>query len=488
MTIAITEIDGRLAFNVQFFSVLQFVTFGKDGKVGVNFGGYHASAGLGGLLTGNAAHGGLSASAGTPYGQQAGAGLGGSVGGSSRNNYDGLAGFLAAFARNGRTAGGLYAGASAGHGVGASAALAGNVEADGGGAGGSVAEAHATGLQKTVVQTVESQPPQVVTVDAPVVHHQPSLTVTKNVVATADAAPETTVGDTVVYHKIKTKKKFHTVPVQPAVVQQDTVVTPEQTIPTVQVQSQAPAAGVDYRKFLDFGFFANTAAGFGGAAQAPAVQPVQTVQTVQTVPAQPQHVVYRHRHHHHLKPAKRVHYQYVAAPQPPPVVQVEKRVYVPPPPTVQIHKTIQTAPAVVHKPVTNMNHYHTHPIITPQKQNRTRRSLAMTEANRSHHSGLGLLWILTRPLQQVVVTRPVSSESSESSYSDSIESHELGSKTKTVTYTSGVHGGVHGHGGTFFDGVFGIPIATLTAVNQFLNGKTAGGGAHIQKSVTITKG
>lgn len=122
---------------------------------------------------------------------------------------------------DGRTAGGLYAGASAGHGVGASAALAGNVEADGGGAGGSIAEAHATGLQKSVVQTVESQPPQVVTVDAPVVHHQqPSLTVTKNVVATADAVPETSVGDTVVYHKIKTKKKFHTVPVQPAVVQQ----------------------------------------------------------------------------------------------------------------------------------------------------------------------------------------------------------------------------------------------------------------------------
>uniref|UniRef100_A0A1B0CQK6 Uncharacterized protein n=1 Tax=Lutzomyia longipalpis TaxID=7200 RepID=A0A1B0CQK6_LUTLO len=70
----------------------------KDGKVGVNFGGYHAAASLGGLLTGNAAHGGLSASAGTPYGQQAGAGLGGSV--------------------DGRTAGGLFAGASAGGGVG----------------------------------------------------------------------------------------------------------------------------------------------------------------------------------------------------------------------------------------------------------------------------------------------------------------------------------------------------------------------------------
>ena len=47
--------------------------------MGVNFGGYHAQAGLGGLLTGDAAHGGLHASAGTPFGQNAGAGLGGSV-------------------------------------------------------------------------------------------------------------------------------------------------------------------------------------------------------------------------------------------------------------------------------------------------------------------------------------------------------------------------------------------------------------------------
>lgn len=37
--------------------------------------------GLGGLLTGNAAHGGLSASAGTPFGQKAGAGIGGTVNG-----------------------------------------------------------------------------------------------------------------------------------------------------------------------------------------------------------------------------------------------------------------------------------------------------------------------------------------------------------------------------------------------------------------------
>lgn len=55
------------------------ITF-QDGRIGVNFGGYHAEAGLGGLLTGNAAHGGLSASAGTPFGQTAQAGLGGNAG------------------------------------------------------------------------------------------------------------------------------------------------------------------------------------------------------------------------------------------------------------------------------------------------------------------------------------------------------------------------------------------------------------------------
>lgn len=53
----------------------------------MNFGGYHAEAGLGGLLTGNAAHGGLSASAGTPFGQRAGAGLGGSVDGGKRLSF-----------------------------------------------------------------------------------------------------------------------------------------------------------------------------------------------------------------------------------------------------------------------------------------------------------------------------------------------------------------------------------------------------------------
>lgn len=59
--------------------IFQEITF-KNGNIGVGFGGYEAEAGLGGLLTGNAAHGGLSASARTPGGQAAAAGLGGSTG------------------------------------------------------------------------------------------------------------------------------------------------------------------------------------------------------------------------------------------------------------------------------------------------------------------------------------------------------------------------------------------------------------------------
>lgn len=120
----------------------QWLTF-KDGKFGVNFGGYHAEAGLGGILTGNSAHGGLVASAGTPQGQQAGAGLGGLLGG------------------NDRTAGGGYAGATAGNGVGASAAFGGGLD-NAGGAGGLGAEAHAGGVSKKVVkigQTNGAAPP-----------------------------------------------------------------------------------------------------------------------------------------------------------------------------------------------------------------------------------------------------------------------------------------------------------------------------------------
>ncbi|XP_017073245.1 uncharacterized protein LOC108109267 isoform X2 [Drosophila eugracilis] len=83
----------------------QLITL-RDGTVGVNFAGYHANAGLGGLLTGNSAHGGLSASAGTPWGARAAAGLGGNL--------------------NGQAAGVGYAAAQANPSVGASALLGGS--------------------------------------------------------------------------------------------------------------------------------------------------------------------------------------------------------------------------------------------------------------------------------------------------------------------------------------------------------------------------
>lgn len=137
----------------------QFLTL-RDGKFGVGFGGYHAEAGLGGFLTGNSAHGGLSASAGTPHGQQAGAGLGGILDG------------------NARTTGGLYAGATAGNGVGASAALGGGLDGEGG-AGGSGAEAHAGGVSKKVVklsQTNGAHPPS----ETVFVHEEPLAPQTVN--------------------------------------------------------------------------------------------------------------------------------------------------------------------------------------------------------------------------------------------------------------------------------------------------------------------
>ncbi|KAH8402171.1 hypothetical protein KR009_010353, partial [Drosophila setifemur] len=99
----------------------------RDGKVGVNFAGYHADAGLGGLLTGNSAHGGLSASAGTPWGSRAAAGLGGNL--------------------DGRTNGVGFAAAQATPDVGASALLGGSV----GERGYIGAEAHSPG--RTVISS-----------------------------------------------------------------------------------------------------------------------------------------------------------------------------------------------------------------------------------------------------------------------------------------------------------------------------------------------
>lgn len=95
--------------------------------MGVNFAGYHADAGLGGLLTGNSAHGGLSASAGTPWGSRAAAGLGGGLNGlyTLHAHLNISLSFSLLFA--GRTAGGAYAAAQANDEVGASAVLGGSV-------------------------------------------------------------------------------------------------------------------------------------------------------------------------------------------------------------------------------------------------------------------------------------------------------------------------------------------------------------------------
>ncbi|GJQ75260.1 hypothetical protein Trydic_g9858 [Trypoxylus dichotomus] len=114
---------------VAFGGVKPPITF-DGGNIGVNFAGYHASAGLGGLL-GSGAAGGLHAEAGTPFGQSAGAGLGGVV-------------------AKGKSAGGLYAVADSGAGPAAGAAI-GGIAAESGAIGGSVAAAKgATYITKTV--------------------------------------------------------------------------------------------------------------------------------------------------------------------------------------------------------------------------------------------------------------------------------------------------------------------------------------------------
>ncbi|RLU24165.1 hypothetical protein DMN91_004375 [Ooceraea biroi] len=92
--------------------LLPFLQF-TNGGIRVNFGGYHAEAGLGGLLRGSG--GGLHASVGTPWGAHAGAGLGGQLSG-----------------EDGSLGGGLYARAGLGHGrPEAAAGLGGSLDGSG---------------------------------------------------------------------------------------------------------------------------------------------------------------------------------------------------------------------------------------------------------------------------------------------------------------------------------------------------------------------
>ncbi|OAD61235.1 hypothetical protein WN48_00554 [Eufriesea mexicana] len=110
---------------------LPFIQF-TDGGIRFNFAGYHAQAGLGGLLTGSQTGGGLHASAGAPWGAHASAGLGGILGGNNANAGGGLyaraglgngrheaaaglGGLLDGSGRSGAGArGGLFAGATTG--------------------------------------------------------------------------------------------------------------------------------------------------------------------------------------------------------------------------------------------------------------------------------------------------------------------------------------------------------------------------------------
>ncbi|XP_018401637.1 PREDICTED: uncharacterized protein LOC108778839 [Cyphomyrmex costatus] len=124
---------------------LPFLQF-TDGGIRVNFGGYHAAAGLGGLLRGTG--GGLFASAGTPWGAHAGAGLGGKLGadgnlggglyaraGAGNGGPEAAAGLGGKLDGTGRSvnpiAGGLYAGATPGGGPGPGVFLGGGFDQPG---------------------------------------------------------------------------------------------------------------------------------------------------------------------------------------------------------------------------------------------------------------------------------------------------------------------------------------------------------------------
>lgn len=95
----------------------------------------------------------------------------------------------------GRTVGGAYAGATAGHGTGASAAIGGSVDGENGAVGGQHAESHSFGKSKSVVKLYDRP----VLAAAPVpadIPQQPS----------AEASAQT--GNEIVVKKTVIKKKY----------------------------------------------------------------------------------------------------------------------------------------------------------------------------------------------------------------------------------------------------------------------------------------
>ncbi|XP_063987301.1 uncharacterized protein LOC135167730 isoform X1 [Diachasmimorpha longicaudata] len=123
----VQDAEDKALFNLPF---LQF----KNGGVRVNFAGYHAEAGLGGLLGGSGTRGGLYAGVGTPFGSHASADIGGALGGD-------------------KGAGGLRARAGLGNGLPeAVAGLGGNLDgSNSGGNGGRLYAGASNGLKTRLV-------------------------------------------------------------------------------------------------------------------------------------------------------------------------------------------------------------------------------------------------------------------------------------------------------------------------------------------------
>uniref|UniRef100_A0A182TB46 Uncharacterized protein n=1 Tax=Anopheles maculatus TaxID=74869 RepID=A0A182TB46_9DIPT len=187
---------------------------------------------MGGLLTGNNAHGGLSASAGTPHGQQAGAGIGGLLGGN-------------------------------GHGVGASAAIGGGLD-DRGAAGGAGAESHAGGVSKKVVrlgQTNQGAPPSevVITKETGLQHGGNFERIDdQHQVHTELRAPAPQPAPAHSYHKTVYKKK---------------VISHPHKVAIVETQHTGPEPQIDLERFFDFQKFSNFGAHYAHPAPPPPPPP-----------------------------------------------------------------------------------------------------------------------------------------------------------------------------------------------------------------------
>ncbi|GLV37248.1 uncharacterized protein CBL_01923 [Carabus blaptoides fortunei] len=221
----------------------------KDGNVGVNFGGYSASAGLGGFLTGDLAKGGLHAEAGTPFGQAAGAGLGGHI------------------ANDGTSRGGLYAGATAGGGVSAGAGLGGTATKTG-----SVGIIEAGAGGKAVVKTSQYTPS---------IPLEPVLV--EKVPATKYIEKHVEIGPGVVEKVVSTA---HPAPV--AVVQEDIPVT-------YQLRKTYARRPHHHRKQAYFNAGLSAGTNFGGYQEVvPVTQKVKVVEKTYVQPAPPPIVVQKY--------------------------------------------------------------------------------------------------------------------------------------------------------------------------------------------------